>query len=271
MTHTPKKRIALSGAEGGIGRVLRPALTQRGYTLRCGSFAPLAPTFAGEDLVDGDLIEPAVVDRLMANTDVLVHMAGTSVERPLDEIIHNNLRALIQVYEGARRHGVARIVFPSSNHAVGMYSVDDKLDVDCPLRPDTFYGLSKVWGESLAQMYWDKHGIETVSLRIGSCIEKPLEKRHLSTWLGFDDLVHLIERCIEAPQVGHLQIYGVSNNTRSYWNNAQSASLGYQPTQNAEDWAAQIEHIDPRDPVAQRHQGGIFVTYDYTAPERRRR
>lgn len=101
-----------------------------------------------------------MVDRLLAGTDVLVHMAGTSNEKPLPEIIENNLRALYEVYEGARRHGVRRIVFASSNHATGMHSVDEKLEVDCDYRPDGFYGLSKVWGEAMTRMYWDKHGIE---------------------------------------------------------------------------------------------------------------
>lgn len=264
--------IALSGAEGNIGRVLRERLPARGYRVRSGSLSPLAPRAAGEDLVSGDLNDPAVVDRLLAGADVLIHMAGTSVERPLPEIIDNNLRALVAVYEGARRHRVRRVVFPSSNHAVGMHPVDQVLDVDVDLRPDGFYGLSKVWGEALARMYWDKHGIESVCVRIGTCIEKPLEVRHLSTWFGWDDLLHFTERCIEATDVGFLQIYGVSGNTRSYWRNDQSARLGYRPTQNAEDWAAEVmarPMPDPRDPVARRFQGGAFVSLDYTPPGER--
>ena len=121
----------------------------------------------------GDLRDPAVVDRLLKGVDVLIHMAGTSVERPLPEIIENNLRGLYEVYEGARRNGVRRVVFASSNHAFGMHSVKDKLRLDAPFRPDGLYGLSKVWGEAMARMYWDKHGIEGISLRIGSALEKP--------------------------------------------------------------------------------------------------
>ena len=114
-----------------------------------------------------------MVDRLLEGVDVLVHMAGTSVERPLPEIIQNNLVALHQVYEGARRHKVRRIVFASSNHAFGMYAPDDRLALDAAYRPDGFYGLSKVWGEALARMYWDKHGIEAVCLRIGTTMGRP--------------------------------------------------------------------------------------------------
>ena len=195
----------------------------------------------------GDLRDPAVVDRLLNGVDVLIHMAGTSVERPLPEISENNLRGLYEVYEGARRNGVRRVVFASSNHAFGMHSVKDKLRLDAPFRADGLYGLSKVWGEAMARMYWDKHGIEGISLRIGSALEKPTQFRHLSTWLGHDDLVRLIMCCIEAPRIGYMAVWGVSDNTRSYWDQTGSERLGYRPVQNAEDYAAEI--LAPGEPA----------------------
>src|SRR5688572_12499534 len=189
----PMTKVALSGAGGIVGSILRKGLHERGVDLRAaGGSKPLVPMFEGEDVMHGDLRDPAVVDRLLAGVDVLIHMAGTSVERPLPEIIENNLRALHEVYEGARRHKVKRVVFASSNHAFGMYSTSDKLRLDAAYRPDGFYGLSKVWGEALARMYWDKHGIEGVSLRIGTTMGRPPENlRQLSTWMGTDDLVEL--------------------------------------------------------------------------------
>ncbi len=264
-------KVALSGASGNIGQVLRPALIKLGFGLRsAGGRRALTPLTPEEEVCHGDMRDAAFVDRLLAGVDVLIHMAGTSVERPLPEVIENNLRGLHSVYEGARRHGVRRIVFASSNHAVGMHSVATKLDLDCDLRPDGFYGLSKVWGEAMTRMYWDKHGIEGISLRIGTAIERPTEFRHLSTWLGNDDLVQLITRCIVAPDIGYLIAWGVSANTRSYWNNAGAIRLGYQPVQNSEDYVAEIlRQPNPLDPVAQRYQGGGFVTIDYTPPEQR--
>ena len=74
-----------------------------------------------------------------------------------------------------------------------MHPVEEKLDLDCDFRPDGFYGLSKMWGEGMARMYWDKHGIEGVSVRIGSAIERPTEFRQLSTWFGLEDLVAFID------------------------------------------------------------------------------
>jgi uronate dehydrogenase len=263
------KKIALSGAGGQLGSVVRAALIARGIPLRsaAGSRA-LVPLVEGEDVMHGDLRDPAVVDRLLAGVDVLIHFAGTSVERPLPEIIDNNRRALVEVYEGARRQGVKRVVFASSNHAIGMYPVTDHLDLDCALRPDGFYGLSKVWGEALARMYWDKHGIESICVRIGSCLERPTEQRHLSTWFGHRDLLHFLDRCVEAEDVGFITVWGVSANKRSWWDNSGAARLGYQPTEDAEAYAEEIlPRPNPLDALGQRYQGGSFVGIDYSRDE----
>ncbi len=266
------KKVALSGAGGQVGSVLRKALLARGLALRsAGGRRPLQPLVPGEDVMHGDLRDPAVVDRLLEGIDVLIHMAGTSVERPLPEIIDNNLRALVEVYEGARRHKVRRVVFASSNHAFGMYPADRKIGLDAGFRPDGFYGLSKVWGEALARMYWDKHGIEGISLRIGTTMGKPPENaRQLATWMGSDDLLQLVMRCIEAENVGYAAVWGISANTRAWYDLAEGNAIGYAPTQNAEDWAAEIlAQPNPLDAVARQFQGGAFVSMDYTPSEKR--
>jgi uronate dehydrogenase len=245
------KKIALSGAGGQLGSVVRAALVARGIPLRsaAGSRA-LVPLVEGEDVMHGDLRDPAVV------------------ERPLPEIIDNNLRALVEVYEGARRQGVRRVVFASSNHAIGMYPVTEHLNLDCALRPDGFYGLSKVWGEALARMYWDKHGIESICVRIGSCLERPTEQRHLSTWFGHRDLMHFLDRCVEAEDVGFITVWGVSANKRSWWDNSDAERLGYRPTQDAEVYAEEIlARPNPLDALGQRYQGGSFVGIDYSRDE----
>jgi len=260
-------KVALSGASGNMGRILRNGLPKRGVDLRsAGGRTALTPLFEGEDIMHGDLRDPVVVDRLLNGVDVLIHLAGTSLERPLPEIIENNLVGLHQVYEGARRNKVRRVIFASSNHAFGMHSVKDKLSLDAPFRPDGFYGLSKVWGEAMARMYWDKHGIEGISVRIGTAFDKPpADFRQLSTWFGTEDLLQLMMQCIRVPDVGYLTVWGVSNNTRSYWDNSGAEKLGYKPTQNAEDYAAEIlKQPNPLDPIARQYQGGSFVTQDFT-------
>lgn len=265
-------KVALSGAGGNMGRIVRVELVKRGIDLRsAGGRSPLVPLHEGEDIMHGDLRDPGVVDRLLRDVDVLIHLAGTSLERGLPEIIENNLVALHQVYEGARRNHVRRVVFASSNHAFGMHSVHDKLKLDAPYRPDGLYGLSKVWGEAMARMYWDKHGIEGISVRIGTAMgTPPTEFRHLSTWFGSEDLMQLIIQCITVPDIGYLAVWGVSNNTRSYWDNTGAEKLGFEPKQNSEDYAREIlKQPNPLDGIAQMYQGGGFVTLDYTPREQR--
>jgi uronate dehydrogenase len=264
-------KVALSGAGGQLGRFLRSALLEKGVDLRsAGGRSPLEDLRPGEDVMHGDLRQAEVVDRLLAGVDVLIHMAGTSVERPLPEIIENNLVGLHAVYEGARRHRVKRIVFSSSNHAIGMHDVGTKLGLDCDFRPDGFYGLSKMWGEGMARLYWDKHGIESVCVRIGSAIPKPTEFRQLSTWFGLEDLLDFTMRCIETPEVGYVVCWGVSNNTRSYWAPTSCAVLGYYPKQNSEDYAPEIlGQPNPLSEIGQRYQGGSFAAMDFTPTEGR--
>jgi uronate dehydrogenase len=266
------RKVALTGARGQLGTVLRAELLRQRVDLRsAGGSKPLTPLVAGEDVCFGDLRDRAVVDRVLDGVDVVIHLAGTSVERPLAEIIENNLRGLHELYEGARRHGVKRVVFASSNHAYGMYSVDDKLDPGCEYRPDGFYGLSKVWGEAMTRMYWDKHGIEGISIRIGSCLPRPTEFRHLSTWFGHEDFFHMIKQCLEVPDIGYSAVWGISNNTRKYWNfGKEEARLGYRPKQDSEIYAAEIlRQANPIGPIGQRYQGGGFVTGDFTPMDKR--
>ncbi len=262
-------KIALSGATGNIGKILRKALPGRGFSVRSHTGrSPGSEIYAGEDVVSGDLRSPAVVDELLCGMEVLVHMAGTSVERPLPEIIENNLVALHQVYEGALRNGVRRIIFASSNHAFGMYSVNDRLKQECSYRPDGFYGLSKMWGEGLARLYWDKHGLESVCLRIGSSEEIPENKRHLSTWLGREDLLEMVDSSIRAKNVGYATVWGVSNNACAYYDLSEVNAVGYAPVQNAQEWAGQVEE-KPAHPskIAQAYQGGAFAFEGFTRKE----
>jgi len=262
---TRMTNVAFTGAGGAIGRVIRPGLLSRGIGLRSIDVAPIEPLDGSERVLQGDLRDPAVIDRAFDGCGIVLHMAGTSVERPLPEIVHNNLSALHEVFEGARRHRIHRVVFASSNHAFGMHEAGTRLELDAPYRPDSLYGLSKVWGEAMGRLYWDKHGIECISLRIGSALPRPAEQRHLSTWLGEDDMMQLVTRCIEAEAVGCLAVWGVSNNTRSWWSNDGAARLGYRPVQNAEDYADEVlDHGPHAGPVAGRYQGGSFAAADNT-------
>jgi uronate dehydrogenase len=214
-----------------------------------------------DEVVVCDLADKAATDALVSGCDAIVHMGGISVERPFEEILEANIRGSFHLYEGARRHGVKRVVFASSNHVVGFHRQDTRLDTDCERRPDGYYGLSKSFGEDLSRFYFDRYGIETVCLRIGSAYAAPKDQRMRSTWLSFGDLHALVTRALNAQRVGHLIVYGVSANPSVWWSNDQAAHLGFVP----QDTSASFRDADalpgvPADSPEALFQGGAFVT-----------
>lgn len=261
-------KILVTGAAGRLGRASRPALKAAGHTLRSTDLPGTAlEPLEGETLLAGNLGDAAFVDEALRDVEVVVHWAATSNEQAFPLVLENNHRMLFELYEGARRHGVARIVYASSNHAFGLHPASDKLRLDAPYRADCFYGLSKVWGEALGRMYWTKHGIETVALRIGTFMNlPPRNTRELASWLGLADLEQLVRKAVEAPAVGFAPVWGISANTRAWYDMAETNAIGYAPTQNAESYAAAVAALPPApaDPVAEHYQGGRFVTQSWT-------
>ena len=264
-------KIALTGAAGRLARLLRPALLRAGHEVTATDREPGEPLAPAERWIAGDLATPGVADAALAGAEAVVHLAGVPNEQPLPVVLAGNHVALVALYEAARRQRVRRVVYASSNHAFGLWPVTRKLRLNDAYRPDGFYGLSKVWGEALGRMYWEKHGIECVALRIGTCLGgAPRNRRELSTWLGNDDWATLVLRALDAEAVGFTAVWGVSANTRAWVDLKEGNAIGYVPTQNAEDYAATALAAPPGgDPVADRYQGGPFVTLDYTADEDR--
>ena len=266
------RRLALTGATGRIGRVIRADLLSQGYALRSTDRNAGNPAERHSDeFLLGDLADGSLLDSLLPGVEVVVHFSATSNEQAFPQIIDNNHRALYALYEGARRHGVRRIISASSNHAFGLHPVGERLRLNAEYRPDCFYGLSKVWGEALGRMYWQKHGIETVALRIGTFMDcPPRNARELATWIGQEDLRQLVRCAISAPAVGFAPVWGISANTRAYYDLTEPNAIGFVPVQNAEDWAAQaLAQPVAADRVAERYQGGRFVSQDYTPDEKR--
>jgi len=256
-------RILLTGAAGGLGRVLRERLPHYADVLRVSDIAPIGEARTNEEAVVCNLADAAAVDALVRGVDVIVHLGGVSVERPFEEVLPANIQGAYHLYEAARRHGVRRIVFASSNHVTGFYRQDEVIDTVAPQRPDSYYGLSKAFGEQLAQFYFDRYGIETVCLRIGSSFPEPKDRRMLATWLGYDDLEQLVRRAMFVPNVKCTIVYGVSANRDVWWDNSHAAHLGYAPTQTSEPWRERIEREQPpraEDDPVRVYQGGAFVT-----------
>lgn len=256
------QRLLLTGAAGNLGRLLRPRLKRHCAVLRLSDLADMAPAGPGEEVVPARLEDLAAMQALLADVDAVLHFGGVSVEKAFDTVLPANIVGAYNVYEAARQRGVKRIVFASSNHVTGFYSQGETITPQALPRPDGYYGLSKAFGENLAQFYFDRYGLETVSLRIGSCWPRPTDRRMLSSWLSLDDLERLVVAALGAPVVGDSIIYGMSDNRSVWWDNAPSSHLGYRPQDSSEPWRAEVEAaqpvLDPRRPEV-RCQGGGFV------------
>ncbi|MDE1169287.1 MAG: NAD(P)-dependent oxidoreductase [Pseudomonas sp.] len=258
----PFNRLLLTGAAGGLGKVLRESLQPCAKVIRLSDIADIAPaTSEREEVQVCDLSDKQAVHHLVEGVDAIVHFGGVSVERPFEEILGANISGVFHIYEAARRHGVKRVIFASSNHVIGFYKQDQRIDAQAPRRPDSYYGLSKSYGEDMASFYFDRYGIETVSIRIGSSFPEPQNRRMLASWLSFGDLTQLIEKALFTPDVGHTIVYGASNNTTTWWDNRYAAHLGYHPADSSEPFRAKVEAQPavPADDPSMVYQGGAFV------------
>jgi uronate dehydrogenase len=257
------RRLLLTGAAGGLGRELRPRLKAHCGVLRLSDIVDLGAAAAGEELMPAALEQADAVLALLDGVDAVVHLGGVSVEGPFEPILQANIVGVYNLYEAARKHGVKRVVFASSNHVTGFYRQHEVIDPTMPMRPDGYYGISKAFGENLAQFYFDRFGLETVSLRIGSSFPEPKDRRMLATWMSFDDLERLVVASLTAPVVGHSVIYGMSDNTTTWWDNTPAKHIGYRPRDSSEPFRAAREasqpHIDPTDPAAKFQGGGFCV------------
>ncbi|MDQ0455706.1 NAD-dependent epimerase/dehydratase family protein [Rhizobium paknamense] len=255
-------RLLITGAAGGIGRVMREKLAPLATILRLSDITDLGTAADHEELVTCDLGDKASVDRLVDGCDGIVHLGGMSGEAPFSKIMHANIAGCYNLYEAARAHGQPRILLASSLHTVGFYRQDEYFDATIPPRPDGLYGVSKCFAEMMAQMYFDKFGQETAVVRIGSCFEHPRDQRMLATWFSYGDFASLAECVFKAPRLGCPIIWGVSNNDACWWDNRKANFLGWRPKDNAGEYRAHIEAtVPPPDPnsASALYQGGPFT------------
>ena len=247
--------VLLTGSQGRIGSGLRDRLPALGWRLR--GFDRVA----GADLV-GELTDPAALDAAMAGVDAVVHLAGQPSEAPWPVIRESNIEGCYQLFEAARRAGVRRVVFASSNHAVGFTPRGEaELPPDTPPRPDTLYGVSKAFGEALARYYCDRYGFSVACLRIGTCSSRPPDHRSLASWLSPADCAALVDRCLRSPDLGYAVIWGVSANRGRWW--SLTNPVGYRPESDAADCQPAEPATLPTDDLV----GGVFTTVDYGIDE----
>jgi uronate dehydrogenase len=255
------KRLLITGAAGNLGKMARQRLQHLAEDIRASDIAPVERLSESEEIIQADLADYDAVSDLVAGCDGILHLGGVSVERSYDLIEAANLRGVHNLYEAARAHGMPRIVFASSNHTIGYYPQTQRLTADVPTRPDGWYGISKVYGEAVAQMYHAKFGQETALLRIGSCFERPVDRRMMATWFSYDDFCSLMERVFTVPLLGCPVIWGASANSCGWWDNSHLDWLGWTPKDNSEVYRKEIEALPPRpaDAPDVLWQGGMFA------------
>ena len=254
-----KSPVLLTGASGLIGRLIRPRLTDLGWELHCLDREPNGDL----DVMSIDVHDADALDAATVGCGAVVHLAGIPGEAPLAEILEANVQGTQAVLDAALRRGIRRVVLASSNHAVGMWEreADVDLKVDIRPRPDTFYGVAKVAAEALGQLYADRFGLEVVSLRIGTCRPEPRNRLELATWLSPDDAARLLSASLSGEVRGHVIAYGVSANTRAWWDLSTARALGYEPQDDAEIYA----DVVPADGSGRRPRTGVEPP---PAPER---
>jgi uronate dehydrogenase len=252
------KTILITGAAGDVGSHLRRELAGK-YALRLSDLRLLTPA-KGETFARADISKMADALRITRGVDAIVHLGGYSVEGPWEDILSANIVGCYNVFEAARRNGVKRILFATSNHAVGFYPRSQTIDHCVYIKPDGRYGVSKVFGEAMGSLYADKYGMQVFNVRIGNVNPAPIDKRRLSIWLSPRDLAQLVTIGIEHPDIRFEIVYGVSNNTRSWYDNSNARRLGYKPQDDSEIYARDILAKEgPGHAIGELYQGGAFT------------
>ncbi len=259
-------RILVTGAAGEIGRVLTRGLNRNGHQV------------VGLDLVEApegldvrwhvaDCTDPGRVAEVLDTdpVDAVVHLAGIPEEASLPDSLTSHAVTTAALLDAMVARGVGRMVYASSNHAVGMTPRSESVGIDVRPRPDTFYGVGKVAAEAVLSLYADRHGIDAVSCRIGSFLERPQTRRNLATWLSHDDCVRMVEAALTAPAPGFAVLYGISANTRAWWDLEPGRRLGYEPLDDAEAWAGELPERGADEAEAAR-VGGPFAGPEFTRP-----
>ena len=265
------QRILITGAAGAIGRRLREDIRGLYPLVRLADRVPVAPARDGEETVLADLTDLAVCETMCQGVDGIVHLGGQAVEADWETVLQANIIGTYNLYEAARRQGVQRVVFATTNHVIGFYWRTQRIDHQVPPRPDSRYGVSKAFGEALGRLYADKHGLRVLNIRIGNLGERPLDRRRLSIWISPRDFLKLVRIGLEHPEIHYEVVYGVSENDRTWWDNANAYRLGYQPEDESEPFAPEVLAHEPpvTDEVAELFQGGPFCSAEFTGdPER---
>lgn len=259
-------RVLVTGSAGSIGRVVVPGLAAAGHEVRGLDLQTHDDAACALGTVVGDCTDPAVARSAVEGVEAVVHLAGDPGEGSLAHSLTSHAVSTGTLLDAMVDSGVRRIVYASSNHAVGMTPRPNSggmVGVDVAPRPDTFYGVAKVAAEAVLGLFADRHGFSAVACRIGSFLPRPQTRRNLATWLSHDDCVRMVDAGVRVEAPGLHIIWGVSANTGGWWDLAPGRALGYDPVDDAEDWADSLpERLE--DAQEDEHVGGPFAGPAYT-------
>ena len=240
MIDPAKDTVLITGAAGAIGTALRDGLRAEWRHLRLTDARPIKNPAPNEETILADVGDRAAIEHMMRGVGAVVHLTGAGADYSLEDLFRINVRGVFDVFESARLAGVKRIVYASSNHAFGCYPIEERVSPEMPPRPDSLYGAFKVYGETILRNYFDRHGIRSVSMRIGTYRTLPIDQRSLATWLSPGDVARLVDASLRHPDPGCLVVNGYSANTRLKVANDEWKFLGYAPKDNAEDHIAML-------------------------------
>ncbi|XKM43723.1 NAD-dependent epimerase/dehydratase family protein (plasmid) [Rhizobium ruizarguesonis] len=262
------KRIAVTGAAGRVGTLLRPHLSAHFGHVHLIDLQEPAELGENETFVRADLTKLDEATAALKDIDGVVHLAGIASGIDMNAILHANVLGTYNLYEAARTNKVQRVVYASSNHATGFYPRGLLVSPLDPMRPDSPYGLSKCWGELVAGLYYDTSGIRSLSIRIGNAGTYPNSERSIAIWISARDLAQLVRIGLSHPLIAATVVYGVSDTEEIWWDNELAARLGYRPQDRPRDHALIEEGSEG--PVALAFQGGGFCEINHDGTIRMR-
>ena len=259
-----KNKVLVTGASGHLGGMLFRSLANLGYKKIIGTDIKKKNIQKNQKFILADLKNIKATIKMTRGIYAIVHFGAIPVEDTQPNILHNNIIGTYNLFEAARINKVKRIIFASSNHAIGFHRRKLKLNQHSNQRPDSHYGLSKAFGEQLSRFYADKFNIKSMCIRIGSCLKKPEDRRHLSTWISYGDLTQLVDIGIKNKIIHHEIVYGVSRNKKSWWNNSRAYQLGYKPGDSADKFdISLLSKNEYKDKMALLFQGGVFTSANF--------
>ena len=219
-------RILITGASGAVGTVLVKGLRDR-YSLRGFDRVPMDEL---DDMVVGELTDFGAVARATQDMEAVVHLAGNPLgSAPWEEILNSNIIGTYNLFEAARQSGVRRVVFASRAGLLAPYPEEITRTIDMPPRPESYYSISKVFGENLGYMYASQFGLECVSVRIGNVRADRPQAEH-PHHLSHADLVRVFERAVIQPEIEYEVVFGVSGGDWPLYDMEHGRRvIGYEP------------------------------------------